>query len=697
MIKKILIVDDSAPDRMIIKSMLKEYEVIAACDGAEALAKIDEDPEINLMILDLNMPVMDGFQVLEALRDNPEYQRVRTIILTNYDELDNEIRGLKLGAVDYIRKPINMESLRARIDVHVELLNAQQLMEKELYDQGLTFDTVFTQAPIGIAIAHNMEPSDVGLNTSIRINPMFEVITGYSQKELVNLGWVAITHPDDIAQDVAYYQELLAGKIQSYAMDKRYIKPDGSVVWVHLVVAPLCLSDQKEYRHISLIQDISKRKQMENELKHNSEHDTSTGLHNRRYLEDLLKKDVKTNGDVKRALIGISLSSLHSLNKIFGFHYTLNLIKSIAVTLNEHVNSTKQLFNLYENKFAFYITGYQDRAELEDFCQSLTSTLKELLMIERVDAGLGVVEINSTNANDVNKLLKCLLISSEKALAIHDDYSFCFFDAKMEEEIVREEEIMRELAMVAVEEGSSELYLQYQPIINLQNDQICCFEALARLKSDQFGQIVPLEFIPLAEETKLIIPIGYQIINQALNFMQKLKNSGHGQIGVSISISAIQLLRSDFTENLYRMIRSREVDPANIILEITESILADNYEEINSILGEIQKSGIQIAIDDFGTGYSSLARERELNINSLKIDKSFIDKLLYLDPKNAITGDIISMAHKLGHWVVAEGVEYEAQKEYLANYGCDRVQGYLFSKPVDEAAALALLDNSIYK
>ena len=205
MIKKILIVDDSAPDRMIIKSMLKEYEVIAACDGAEALAKIDEDPEINLMILDLNMPVMDGFQVLEELRDIPEYQRVRTIILTNYDELDNEIRGLKLGAVDYIRKPINMESLRARIDVHVELLNAQQLMEKELYDQGLTFDTIFNQAPIGIAIAHNMEPSDIDLNTSIQINPMFDVITGYSQKELVKLGWVAITHPDDLAQDLANY------------------------------------------------------------------------------------------------------------------------------------------------------------------------------------------------------------------------------------------------------------------------------------------------------------------------------------------------------------------------------------------------------------------------------------------------------------------------------------------------------------
>ncbi len=109
MIKKILIVDDSAPDRMIIKSMLKEYEVVAACDGAEALKIIDEDPEINLMILDLNMPVMNGFQVLETLRDDPKYKGIRTIILTNYDELDNEIKGLKLGAVDYVRKPINMD------------------------------------------------------------------------------------------------------------------------------------------------------------------------------------------------------------------------------------------------------------------------------------------------------------------------------------------------------------------------------------------------------------------------------------------------------------------------------------------------------------------------------------------------------------------------------------------------------------
>jgi EAL domain-containing protein (putative c-di-GMP-specific phosphodiesterase class I) len=133
------------------------------------------------------------------------------------------------------------------------------------------------------------------------------------------------------------------------------------------------------------------------------------------------------------------------------------------------------------------------------------------------------------------------------------------------------------------------------------------------------------------------------------------------------------------------------VDPNNIVIEITESAFSGNYQQINNKLDVIQKLGIKIAIDDFGTGYSSLARERELNVNCLKIDKYFIDKLDHLDRDVAITGDIISMAHKLGHSVIAEGVENEKQKEYLIDFGCDYVQGYLFSKPVPEEEAVKLI------
>lgn len=259
---KVLVVDDSASDRLIIQNILSDYTVLLACDGVEAMRQIEDHDDINLVILDLNMPYMDGFQVLTALKSDDRYKRIRTIILTNYDELDNEIKGLKLGAVDFIRKPLHMDSLRARIDVHAELLRIQGILEKKLYEQSLAFDTIFNQAPIGIAISHSMEPSDPSSNVFISINSMYMQITGRTKEELVKLGWAKITHPDDLDEDITNYKKLQAGEITSYSMEKRYIRPDNSVVWVYMTVAQLTIADDR-MNHICLVQDITKRKAYE--------------------------------------------------------------------------------------------------------------------------------------------------------------------------------------------------------------------------------------------------------------------------------------------------------------------------------------------------------------------------------------------------------------------------------------------------
>ena len=160
---------------------------------------------------------------------------------------------------------------------------------------------------------------------------------------------------------------------------------------------------------------------------------------------------------------------------------------------------------------------------------------------------------------------------------------------------------------------------------------------------------------------------------------------------IAVNISAIQLLRPDFTDRLFELIANMGVDPRNVGLEITESVFAGDYERINRIIGRLKKVGIQIAVDDFGTGYSSLARVRELNVSCLKIDKSFMDRLLKVNPEEAITGYIISMAHKLGHIIVAEGVEKPEQRDYLVSKGCDKIQGYLISKPLDEDSVIRFL------
>ena len=173
--------------------------------------------------------------------------------------------------------------------------------------------------------------------------------------------------------------------------------------------------------------------------------------------------------------------------------------------------------------------------------------------------------------------------------------------------------------------------------------------------------------------------------------MQKLKERGYEHIGVSINVSAIQLFEPNFVYRLFELIENTGVNPKNIIIEITESILANDYEDINIILENLRNSGLQVAIDDFGIGYSSLARVNELNVDSLKIDKYFVSTLMDSDRGNAIICDIISMSHKLGHYTVAEGVEHECQLEYLKRHSCDKIQGYLVSMPLDEKDAFEFL------
>lgn len=200
-----------------------------------------------------------------------------------------------------------------------------------------------------------------------------------------------------------------------------------------------------------------------------------------------------------------------------------------------------------------------------------------------------------------------------------------------------------------------------------------------------------MEFIPIAEETKLIVPLGKKLIQQAFRFLKKLEKQGYDQLKVSINLSVIQLLKTEFLNEMLEIARKMDVDPAKIAIEVTESVFSSECDKINRALEKLKKAGLQIFIDDFGTGYSSLARIRDFNVDTIKIDKSFIDKLTNVEPEKTITCDIISMAHKLGYTVVAEGVEYEKQKEYLLNSGCDKIQGYLISRPLDENAAIDFL------
>lgn len=822
---KILIVDDSASDRLIIQKLLSEYSLLTASDGLEAMQIINENDDINLLILDLNMPNMDGFEVLTKLRDNIRYKNIRTIILTNYNELDNEIRGLKLGAVDYIRKPIHMESLKVRIDVHVALLRAEYNLRQRLSMQGITFEQVFNQAPVGIAISVNNDEEASPIESEYKLNPMFEQIIGRTTEELRQTGMKSITHPHDLKEELNLIKKMQTGEICAYTIEKRFIKPDGSVIWVHSIMSTLTFPDEHKSNHIYIIRDITERKEMEkalkesersksvllahlpglayrcyvdrqwtmqfvsegcrkltgyapesllynkelsfndviapeyrdalweewerilprrlpfkyeyeiitasgerkwvlemgegvysesgeaiaveeiiidisdrkeieNLLKYNNEYDRLTGLHNLNYLQNIILEDAQKINPSKRAIIGITLISMHELSTMFGFQYTQNLIKDLARLLEVHSTENRLLGNAYENRFIYYIRDYNDKNELLDFCKNISGTLEPFLAAERISAAIGIVEITRDNERDVDEIFRKLLIASQKARQSSDStesIAVCFYDEEIEKQVTRENEIKCELSQIASSDDSEGLFLQFQPILYLNSNKLWGFEALARMESKILGRVSPMEFIPIAEETKLIVPLGKKLIQQAFRFLKKLEKQGYDQLKVSINLSVIQLLKTEFLNEMLEIARKMDVDPAKIAIEVTESVFSSECDKINRALEKLKKAGLQIFIDDFGTGYSSLARIRDFNVDTIKIDKSFIDKLTNVEPEKTITCDIISMAHKLGYTVVAEGVEYEKQKEYLLNSGCDKIQGYLISRPLDENAAIDFL------
>lgn len=521
-----------------------------------------------------------------------------------------------------------------------------------------------------------------------------KALTGYAPENLVNNK--DIHYNDIIAPEYreAIWKEwihVIANRVP-FKYEYEIVTANGERKWV-LEMAQGIYDEHGVVEALEgIIFDISDRKEIENSLKYAYEHDSDTGLYNVNSFLNLLINDEEKKTDYKKAIIQINLSTVQRLNMAYGFNYARDLIKQIAKILDRYTTENCMLFKTYETRFVYYMKGYSNQNELLEFSRKIKDALWEVLKVERIGAGIGILEVDDAEEFDLSKITKRALISSFKATGLDENQiGICLYDNAMEAQIQREEDIMRELTKIVEKDDDGQLYLQFQPIVDLTADRISSFEALARLKTNKLGFISPLEFIPIAEITKLIIPIGWEIIRQALDFLKKLGSIGYNTIGVGINISAIQLLENGFIKRLYDMIDEMQVSPSNIDIELTESIFASDLTEINKIMAELRDHGIKILIDDFGTGYSSLARERELKADCLKIDKYFIDRLLDTPYGETITSDIIAIAHKRGQYVIAEGVEFEEQRQYLLDNRCDKIQGYLISKPLDEEAAIELL------
>ena len=606
-----------------------------------------------------------------------------TMLLLPYPNNINVIREISI--------PLMLIYPFLTVLVSMLLMHQQEIksMEKQLRESERSKSSLISNLP-GLAYRSNI---DKQRSMKFLSEECFN-LTGYTSDNL--LSNKDFSYDNLIASE--YYSELLAqwnhcivNKLQ-FKYEYEIITSNGDRKWVFEMGKGIYDEQNKIEAFEGIILDISDKKQNEINIKYIIEHDNWTGLYNRVYLDNLIRKDVNSINRVKNAFIGINLSDIQHLIPRYGFLYTQNLIKEVAIELNKYSTDNNILCQTYENRFLFYIRDYKNRVQLIEFSEDIAKTLESIFIMDKISGGIGIIEIENNIKDNLDLILKRLLITTERSMSLCEkDFKICFYDQTLEAIVNRESEIIEELSRISKSDSCDNLYVQYQPIMDLKTDSICGFEALARLRTDKLGLVPPLEFIPIAEMTKLINPIGEKIIIDAFKFINKLKSHGYDKISISINISAIQLLRPDFTERFFEIIKDMNVNPMNINIEITESIFTFDFKNINNTLAILKQAGIHISIDDFGTGYSSLARVRELNVNCIKIDKYFIDKFLDINSEKIIISDIISMSHKLGHYIIAEGVEYESQLEYLRKHNCDKIQGYLISKPLYEEMALEFL------
>ena len=411
--------------------------------------------------------------------------------------------------------------------------------------------------------------------------------------------------------------------------------------------------------------------------------DELTGLPNIKYLKRVLEEQEHRN----LALIIINPLHFKFINIIYGYHYGDTLLQELAQKLNSI--SLKgiplEAYRFTDDQFILIAKNYGSKETLYTLCNTILSITEEPGISRSIDLTIGVVEWQKETL-DFETIIK------EASIAVNvasETNRIQFYTEEIEEHILRKDTIENELDRI-IEGEKGILHLVYQPIVKADDGSIISFEALARMQSSILGNIPPLEFIAIAEERHLIIPLGKIILEHAAACLKRLTDLGFGSYPIGVNISALQLLDETFVLALQDITKNAGIASHQLEIELTESVFSGNFEFLSQQMEKIHALGMRIAIDDFGTGFSSLSRLEKLSVDTLKLDKQFVDKLIDPDA-TGISSDIISMVHHLGKHIIAEGVETEEQRQQLLDMGCDFMQGYLFSRPVGEAEVIRLL------
>lgn len=432
--------------------------------------------------------------------------------------------------------------------------------------------------------------------------------------------------------------------------------------------------------------DISERVEVEEQLKRLAFYDPLTGLPNRRYVEHYGDDYLTSSQNDLSALLVFDLDYFKKINDSLGYEAGDLLLQETARRLRTLENKHVLAARTSGDEFALLVSKIGHVSEISTLCEKLLELFRQPFAVfgknVPITTSIGVSVYPQDGEN-----LYSLLIKANLAVNVLKDRGkngYQFFAASMKE--LADQRLEKEIALSqGLEKG--EFVLHYQPKVYISTKEVYGVEALVRWNSKN-GLVYPGDFIGLAEETGLIIPLGEWVLREACRQCKEWHEMGHTHLRVSVNVSAVQLQKQDFATVTAQILKETGLDPSALEVELTESTVMENPREAAVMLLRLQQLGVAISIDDFGTGFSSLSYLKQLPMNTLKIDRSFIENIEEEEADKAIAKAMVSLAHNLGLMIVAEGVENEGQMEILKEADCDAAQGYLLSRPLDAAAFL---------
>lgn len=680
---KILVVDDLQANRLVLRRLLKKVdcEVIEASCGNDALALCLEH-QFALILLDVNMPEMDGYEVAEILHGDPETAQMPVVFVTaaHGDEL-HKMKAYEIGAVDYLFKPIEDAILLSKVNVFLKLDRQRQQLSDALGELNqlnqhnrLILDTT-TQAMLSIDGAGAITLANPA---SVRIlrtgdNP----ITGRQLADIFRDDGSGDWHQSKIGRAID------AGEAFD-EIESELWRDDGDSFPAELAFAPYPSSSASFSGGVMMFQDITERKWAEAELVRLAKEDPLTHLPNRTLFNEFLESALarcQRHGETM-ALFFLDLDHFKQVNDNLGHDAGDQLLVSVAERMKECLRHSDMIARIGGDEFAVLMPHLSEVGETKSVAEKMIQLMERPHNIDSrlvtVSFSIGIVTYPEAGES-TEELFKAADTAMYHAKE-QGRNNYQFFKPEMQRQAILRSR-MEESLKVAVR--NREFICHYQPQVNAASGRPIALEALVRWQSPQRGLVPPFEFIPVAEEIGMILPIGEQVLRDACKNIKVWKADGlmSEQSRVAVNISIHQLRRGNLIETVTKVLSETGVEPGELELEITESTVMDDPKAAIETLAELRSMGIQIAVDDFGTGYSSLMYLKQLPISSLKIDRGFVNDIGKDKNDEAIVIATINLAHSLGLTVTAEGVETVEQAAFLRTFACDKLQGYYFSKP----------------